>query len=91
MDHARAADRAELAVRRALIQADVVEVEDRIAVAAELVRRLQAGLDADAVTALSYGASCANIARLLGVSRQAVRKRLLPLARAVVASPSPSQ
>ena len=91
MEHARAADRAELAMRRALTQADVVEVEDRIAVAAELVRRLQAGLDADAVIALGYGASCAKVARLLGVSRQAVRKRLLPLARAQAASPSPSQ
>ena len=77
MDRYRAADRAELAVRRALVRADVVEVEDRVAVVAELIKRLQRQLDRDAVNALSCGASCAEVARLLGVSRQAVRKRLL--------------
>lgn len=81
MDRFRAADRAELAVRRALVRADVVEVEDRVAVVAELTKRLQRQLDRDAADALSYGASCAQIARLLGVSRQAVRKRLRPRAQ----------
>ena len=81
MDRFRAADRAELAVRRALVRADVVEVEDRVAVVAELIKRLQRQLDHDAVAALSCGASCAEVARLLGVSRQAVRKRLLPHAQ----------
>ena len=81
MDRYRAADRAELAVRRALTRADVVEVEDRVAVVGELVARLQRQLDRDAVDALRCGASCAQVARLLGVSRQAVRKRLLPRAQ----------
>ena len=82
MDRHRPADRAELAVRRALVRTDVIEVEDRVAVVVELVGRLQRQLDRDAVIALRCGASCAQVARLLGVSRQAVRKRLLPRARA---------
>ncbi|QBI18865.1 hypothetical protein ER308_04440 [Egibacter rhizosphaerae] len=81
MDRYRAADRAELAVRRALTHADVVEIEDRLAVVAELVARLQRQQDRDAVDALRYGASCAHVARLLGLSRQAVRQRLLPRAQ----------
>ena len=78
MDHHRAADRAELAVHRALINADVVELEDRVAVLAQLTARLQQQRDDTAIDALRHGASCAQLARLLGVSRQAVRKRLLP-------------
>ena len=78
MDHHRAADRAELAVHRALTNADVVELEDRVAVLAHLTARLQRQRDTTAIDALRHGASCAHVARLLGVTRQAVRKRLLP-------------
>jgi len=81
VDRDRAADRVELAVHRALFQADAIEVEHRLAVLAEVTARLERKLDRDAVTVLRLGASCAKVARLLGISRQAVRKRLLPRAQ----------
>ena len=75
MDSWRAADRVELAVRRALIGCDVVEVLDRAAVLAELVRRLERLRDQSVADALDAGDSYAAAARALGVTRQAVRKK----------------
>ncbi|QBI19649.1 hypothetical protein ER308_08850 [Egibacter rhizosphaerae] len=78
MDRHRAADRVELAMRRALTAADVVEEEHRVAVLAELARRVAERRDEAAAQALGHGAQYADLARALGISRQAARQRFSP-------------
>ena len=78
MDHRRAADRAEHAVRRALTAADAVEPLDRAAVLAVLIGRLEAERERAAGLAAETGETFAAIGRAVGMSRQAARRRYRP-------------
>lgn len=78
MDHQRAADRVEHAVRRALTVADAVEPLERAAVLTELIGRLEGERERAAVLAASTGETYAVIGRAVGISRQADRRRCQP-------------
>ena len=75
MEHYRAADRVQLAVRRALTAADVVEPLDRAAVLNLLITRLEEERRSAADLAVHTGESYAAVGRALGISRQAARQR----------------
>ena len=72
-------DRLELAYIRALLQMDVTEPTDRLAAAVGLQRRLDNWATRELLVARDDGTTYAQLARAMGVSRQAVRQRVARL------------
>lgn len=76
MDRYLAADRAELAVTRQLIGCDLASPLERAAALQLLIERLTARRDRDLQAARDHDAvSYGQIGRVLGISRQAARRR----------------
>lgn len=79
MDRHRSADHAELALTRQLVACDLASPLERAAVLQLLIERLTVRRDRDLHLARrDDGASYGEIGRVLGISRQAARRRYGP-------------